>query len=42
MGSGIVGVCARAGVQVTFVEGSDDLVAAGRGRIHASSGTREA
>jgi 3-hydroxybutyryl-CoA dehydrogenase len=36
MGSGIVEVCARAGLRVTFVEGSDELVAAGRGRIERS------
>ncbi len=38
MGSGIVEVCARAGIRVTFVEGSDELVAAGRGRIDRSVG----
>jgi 3-hydroxybutyryl-CoA dehydrogenase len=36
MGSGIVEVCARAGLRVTFVEGSDELVAAGRGRVERS------
>ena len=36
MGSGIVEVCARAGLRVTFTEGSDDLVAAGRGRVERS------
>ena len=36
MGSGIVEVAARAGCTVTFVEGSDELVAAGFQRIHAS------
>jgi 3-hydroxybutyryl-CoA dehydrogenase len=36
MGSGIVEVAARAGCTVTFVEGSDELVAAGFERIHAS------
>ena len=36
MGSGIVEICARAGRRVTFVEGSDELVAAGRGRIERS------
>jgi 3-hydroxybutyryl-CoA dehydrogenase len=36
MGSGIVEVCARAGVRVTFAEGSDDLVTAGRARIERS------
>jgi 3-hydroxybutyryl-CoA dehydrogenase len=36
MGSGIVEVCARAGLRVTFVEGSDELVAAGRERIERS------
>jgi 3-hydroxybutyryl-CoA dehydrogenase len=38
MGSGIVEVCARAGLRVTFVEGSDALVAAGRGRVERSLG----
>ena len=38
MGSGIVEVCARAGLHVTFVEGSEELVAAGRGRIERSIG----
>ena len=38
MGSGIVEVAARAGCTVTFVEGSDDLVTAGLGRIHGSLG----
>jgi 3-hydroxybutyryl-CoA dehydrogenase len=38
MGSGIVEVCARAGLRVTFVEGSDDLVTAGRGRVERSVG----
>jgi len=36
MGSGIVEVCARAGLRATFVEGSDELVAAGRGRVERS------
>jgi len=36
MGSGIVEVCARAGLVVTFVEGSEELVAAGRGRVERS------
>ena len=36
MGSGIVEVCARAGLDVTFVEGSDELVGAGRGRVERS------
>ena len=36
MGSGIVEVCARAGCRVTFVEGSDELVAAGRARVERS------
>jgi 3-hydroxybutyryl-CoA dehydrogenase len=36
MGSGIVEVAARAGCAVTFVEGSDGLVAAGFGRIRHS------
>ncbi len=39
MGSGIVEVCARAGVRVTFVEGDDELVAAGRARIDRSLGS---
>jgi 3-hydroxybutyryl-CoA dehydrogenase len=38
MGSGIVEVCARAGLRVTFVEASEELVAAGRGRIERSIG----
>ncbi len=38
MGSGIVEVCARAGLRVTFVEGSEELVAAGRGRVERSIG----
>jgi 3-hydroxybutyryl-CoA dehydrogenase len=36
MGSGIVEVAARAGCTVTFVEGSDELVAAGFQRINTS------
>ena len=36
MGSGIAEVCARAGLRVTFVEGSAELVASGRERIHRS------
>jgi 3-hydroxybutyryl-CoA dehydrogenase len=36
MGSGIVEVCARAGLQVTFVEGSGELVDAGTARITRS------
>jgi 3-hydroxybutyryl-CoA dehydrogenase len=36
MGSGIVEVCARAGLQVTFAEGNDELIAAGRVRIERS------
>ena len=36
MGSGIVVVCARAGLEVTCVEGSEELVAAGRGRVERS------
>jgi 3-hydroxybutyryl-CoA dehydrogenase len=36
MGSGIVEVCARAGLRVTFVEGSDELVVVGRGRVERS------
>jgi len=38
MGSGIVEVLARAGLQVTFVEGSDALVARGLGVIERSVG----
>ena len=38
MGSGIVEVCARAGLAVTFVEGSEELAAAGRGRVERSVG----
>jgi 3-hydroxybutyryl-CoA dehydrogenase len=38
MGAGIVEVVARAGVTVTFIDGSDDLVAAGRARIERSIG----
>jgi 3-hydroxybutyryl-CoA dehydrogenase len=38
MGSGIVEVCARAGLRVTFVEGTEELVAAGRGRVERSIG----
>jgi 3-hydroxybutyryl-CoA dehydrogenase len=38
MGSGIVEVCARAGLRVTFVEASAELVATGRGRIERSVG----
>jgi 3-hydroxybutyryl-CoA dehydrogenase len=38
MGSGIVEVCARAGLRVTFVEASEELAAAGRGRIERSVG----
>ena len=36
MGSGIVEVCARAGLRVTFVEGTEELVAAGRARLERS------
>ncbi len=36
MGSGIVEVCARAGLRVTFTEGSDELVVAGRDRVERS------
>jgi 3-hydroxybutyryl-CoA dehydrogenase len=36
MGSGIAEVVARAGCRVTFVEGSDELAAAGRARIERS------
>jgi 3-hydroxybutyryl-CoA dehydrogenase len=38
MGSGIVEVCARAGLEVTFAEGSPELVEAGWTRIDASLG----
>ena len=38
MGSGIVEVCARAGLRVTFVEANHDLIAAGRGRVERSIG----
>src|SRR5919106_724074 len=38
MGSGIVEVCVRAGLRVTFVEGSEALVASGRGRVERSVG----
>jgi 3-hydroxybutyryl-CoA dehydrogenase len=38
MGSGIVEVCTRAGLRVTFVEGSDELVLAGRSRVERSIG----
>jgi 3-hydroxybutyryl-CoA dehydrogenase len=38
MGSGIVEVCARAGLRVTFVEGTEELVQAGRGRVERSIG----
>ena len=38
MGSGIIEVCARAGLRVTFVEGSDELAVAGRDRIERSVG----
>jgi len=36
MGSGIVEVCARAGIQVVFVEANDRLVARGHGAIERS------
>ena len=36
MGAGIIEVCARAGLRVTFAEGSHELVAAGRERIERS------
>jgi 3-hydroxybutyryl-CoA dehydrogenase len=36
MGSGIVEVCARAGLRVTFAEGSAELIEAGRARIGRS------
>jgi 3-hydroxybutyryl-CoA dehydrogenase len=38
MGSGIVEVCARAGLDVTFVEGTEELVTSGRGRVERSIG----
>ena len=38
MGSGIVEVAARGGATVVFVEGTEDLVKAGRARIEASLG----
>ena len=38
MGSGIVEVCARAGCDVTYVEPTEALVAAGRARIERSIG----
>ena len=38
MGSGIVEVVARSGASVTFVEGSDDLVARGRAAVERSVG----
>lgn len=37
MGSGIVEVCARAGLEVTFVEATDELVDRGWNRIHRST-----
>jgi len=36
MGAGIVEVCARAGLRVTFAEGSPELVAKGRERVERS------
>lgn len=36
MGSGIVEVCAKAGMRVVFVEANDELVARGRGAIERS------
>jgi 3-hydroxybutyryl-CoA dehydrogenase len=38
MGSGIIEVCARAGLRVTFVEGSEELAVDGRGRVERSVG----
>ncbi len=38
MGSGIVEVLARAGADVTYVEGTDELVAHGRASIERSVG----
>ncbi len=37
MGSGIVEVCARAGMDVRYLEATEELVAQGRGRIEAST-----
>ena len=37
MGSGIVEVCARAGLDVVYLEATKELVEAGRGRIEAST-----
>ena len=37
MGAGIVEVCARAGLDVLFVEAGPDLVDRGRSRIEAST-----
>lgn len=37
MGSGIVEVCARAGMQVTFVEANEELIQRGRQRIERST-----
>ena len=39
MGSGIIEVCARAGLRVTFVESSAELVVAGRDRVERSLAT---
>jgi 3-hydroxybutyryl-CoA dehydrogenase len=39
MGSGIIEVCARAGLTVTYVEGSGELVTAGRERVERSLST---
>jgi 3-hydroxybutyryl-CoA dehydrogenase len=39
MGSGIIEVCARAGMTVIFVEGSDELVGTGRERVERSLAT---
>jgi 3-hydroxybutyryl-CoA dehydrogenase len=36
MGAGIVEICARAGLRVTYAEGSEELVAQGRTRIERS------
>ncbi len=38
MGSGIVEVVARSGAGVTFVEGTDELVARGRAAVERSVG----
>src|ERR671914_413440 len=42
MGSGIVEVCARAEIEVTYVEATNDLVTGGRERIETVVGNLEA